>query len=65
MTGETDSKVASGPSNLDEVRQRVRAQAPAQVHAVRSKMIGAYTAFVAATLIASITNSVAIGGGSW
>lgn len=63
MTNESDSKAASGPSNLDEVLRRVRTQTPAEVHAVRSKTIGAYTAFVAATLIASITNSVAIGGG--
>ncbi|VWD62354.1 hypothetical protein [Burkholderia contaminans] len=63
MTDETGPKVESGPSDLDEVLKRVQGQMPAEVHAVRSKMIGAYTAFVAATLIASITNSVAIGGG--
>lgn len=63
MMGETDSKVTSGPGNLEEVLTRVRAQTPVELHTVRSKLIGAYTAFVAGALIASITNSVAIGGG--
>jgi len=60
---ELTSETSSSHSHREEVLGRLNSQSPAEIHAVRSKFIGAYTAFVAATLIASITNASAIGGG--
>ncbi|WP_439672897.1 hypothetical protein [Cupriavidus necator] len=60
-----DNLMGSAPasSHPEEVRRRVQAQTPEEMYSRRSKLIGAYAAFVAATLIASITNAAAIGGG--
>lgn len=60
---ELTSETPPSRSHRDEVLDRLNGQTPAEVHSVRSKIIGAYTAFVAATLIAAITNARAIGGG--
>lgn len=50
-------------SNYEQVVRRARAQTPEQLYDLRAKMLGAYTAFVGAALLASVTNAVAIGGG--
>jgi hypothetical protein len=60
---ELPSETTSPRSHRDEIFERLNAQTPTEVHAVRLRIIGAYTAFVAATLISSITNASAIGGG--
>ncbi|NPT62460.1 hypothetical protein [Paraburkholderia elongata] len=63
MSESTGSDVHEESNNWEKVMGRVRAQTPEELHSLRSRMFGAYTAFVAAALLASITNSGVIGGG--
>ncbi|MFC4706236.1 hypothetical protein [Paraburkholderia caffeinitolerans] len=58
-----DSQSPKPLSNYGKVVERARSQTPEVLHALRSEMFGAYTAFVGATLLVAVTNAAAIGGG--
>lgn len=58
-----DSQSPEPISNYEKVVERARSQTQEAQHTLRSEMFGAYTAFVGAALLVSVTNAAAIGGG--